>query len=412
MNARKLRVLQCPVGQAGQPIAFARALRKLGHEADVVNVTPHKFGYEADYVLGGDGTELQRNLEFLRDAIDRYDVFHFHARPFFWTDVKRMPFPSAWDIPLLKAAGKRVVYHFRGQEARTAEAFRLANPYHYVDEGAGQLFKRFPDLQKRLFVGFVSSIADVVLANDPEIQTYVPSATVVPRSIDLSEWKMVGPVSDDDPLIVHAPSRRGVKGTDAVRAAVARLRRRGLRFRFQLVEGLSNAEARRALERADIVVDQLRIGWYGVLAVEAMALGKPVVVYIRPDLLGTLPADVPIANATPDTLEEVLVPLVADPVRRKELGIRAREYCEQVHDSMKVAEQLVPLYLGEPRPMSGEDWGRVSEYISYQLRLERPPPEPLLRKAYSVWREGGFRVLAEKARERAARRKPRPPPGN
>ena len=402
----KLRVLQCPVGQAGQPLAFARALRKLGHEADVVNVTPHKFGYEADYVLGGPGSEIERNLGFLRGAIDRYDVFHFHARPFLWPDVTLMTFPAAWDIPLLKAAGKRVVYHFRGQEARTAEAFRRVNPYHYVDEGAGQLFQRFPDEQKRLFVEFVSSIADVVLANDPEIRSYVPSATVVPRAIDLDEWTMVGPVSDEEPLIVHAPSRRGVKGTDAVRAAVARMQRDGLRFRFRLVEGLSNAEARQILEQADIVVDQLRIGWYGVLAVEAMALGKPVVVYIRSDLVNELPSELPVANATPETIEPVLRELVGDAVKRKELGSRGREYCERIHDSVKVAEKLVPLYMGDPRPMTGEDWSAVERFIAYQLEAAGRRLPALIRRAFSVWREGGTRLLAEKARERRARRRP------
>jgi len=36
-------------------------------------------------------------------------------------------------------------------------------------------------------------------------------------------------------------------------------------------------------ETADLLVDQLLTGWYGAVAVEMMALGKPVVCYLRED---------------------------------------------------------------------------------------------------------------------------------
>ena len=41
---------------------------------------------------------------------------------------------------------------------------------------------------------------------------------------------------------------------------------------------------------ADIVVDQLLAGWYGGFAVEAMALGKPVIAYLRESDLHHVPA--------------------------------------------------------------------------------------------------------------------------
>ena len=46
---------------------------------------------------------------------------------------------------------------------------------------------------------------------------------------------------------------------------------------LDIVEGVPHDEARERYARADIVVDQLNAGWHGVFALEAMALGKPVV---------------------------------------------------------------------------------------------------------------------------------------
>ena len=130
---------------------------------------------------------------------------------------------------------------------------------------------------------------------DPELQTYVPEATVVPRVLHAEEWPFVGVGSNTCPLVVHAPSRRGVKGTEAILRAVERLQKR-VNFRFMLIENLPHAEAKAAYKEADVVIDQLRIGWYGVLATETMALGKPTIAYIRDDLWHKHGAKLPIID--------------------------------------------------------------------------------------------------------------------
>ena len=81
--------------------------------------------------------------------------------------------------------------------------------------------------------------------------------------------------------IGHAPSDRKTKGTQLIIDALDSLNQSGYRFEFILIEGLSNEEARKKYETIDVLVDQLFAGWYGGLAVEAMALGKPVLVYLR-----------------------------------------------------------------------------------------------------------------------------------
>jgi glycosyltransferase involved in cell wall biosynthesis len=144
---------------------------------------------------------------------------------------------------------------------------------------------------------------------------------------------------------VHAPSNRAKKGTDAVIAACAELP-----VELDLVEGVPHDEARERYARADIVVDQLDVGWHGVFALEAMALGKPVVGHVKPDVVDrsaeAFGVRLPIVPATRATLTEALRPLVESPALRRELGAAGRAYVEQVHDIDQVAARLLDIYAG------------------------------------------------------------------
>ena len=128
-------------------------------------------------------------------------------------------------------------------------------------------------------------------------------------------------------------------------AAVKRLKDEGIPLEYILVEGMSNAEAKKIYETADVLVDQLLAGWYGGLAVELMALGKPVISYIRESDLVHIPKemseDFPVINASPDTIYEVLKKWLAAPKSElREQGKRSREFVEKWHDPLKIAADL------------------------------------------------------------------------
>lgn len=349
------RILHGLSGAAGQPSTVSRAMRRLGYDARCVS-TGSKFEYPADLHLDLTRDPLRAASDFLVKAADEFDVFHFYFRPFYYLDSRRFIFPTAMDLLALRAAGKIVVFHYRGSEVRDAPTFKALSPYNYVEENPNNIFTKFPAATIRSMRDFVDGVSHRVLVPDVELQSYAPEGDIVPRAIDLQDWPHVG-VPEGPPLVVHAPSRRGVKGTDHVLRTVETLKAEGLDFEFRLVEGMSHHQAKAALRSAAIVVDQLRIGWHGALAVEAMALGKPVVAYIREDLRHHLGPEPPIAFATPDDVTDVLRSLIGAPEGRRELGQRARAYVERTHDSEVVARQLVEIYRqakADPRPVAME----------------------------------------------------------
>src|SRR5262249_46918874 len=96
------------------------------------------------------------------------------------------------------------------------------------------------------------------------------------------------------------------------------------------------------------VVDQLNAGWHGVFALEAMALGKPVLAKLDSKTVARSAQGygvrVPIVPATKDDLADALAPLVENPALRRQIGAQSRAYGEQVHDIDRVADRLLAIY--------------------------------------------------------------------
>jgi glycosyltransferase involved in cell wall biosynthesis len=102
-------------------------------------------------------------------------------------------------------------------------------------------------------------------------------------------------------------------------------------------------------QQADIIVDQLRYGYWGSTGIEAMALGKVLVCYVRPSwkefFLKQFPEhkDLPVVHATPDNIYEVLRQLVLDKSKRDELSRASREFAEKQYDSVENTKALIKI---------------------------------------------------------------------
>ena len=309
-NEATLRVTHCPVNVAGIPWANVQALRRAGVDARLVVFNRGKLHPEADVSLDRRGPlplRLATQAAAFARLLPQTDVFHFY---FGLTLL-----PKRLQFPLLRAARRKSVFHYLGSDIRGKSREQLA----YGTRAGAEI------------VGSYDAVR------------WVPEAHVVPPGLDLREYTPRPPSDNPRPLVVHAPSDRRRKGTEHVIAACAELP-----VELEIVEGLHHDEARERYARADIVVDQLNAGWHGVFALEAMALGKPVVSHLKPDVVERSAEGygvrVPIVPATKDTLADALRPLVEDAALRRELGAQSRAYVEQVHDVDRVAARLVDIY--------------------------------------------------------------------
>lgn len=140
------------------------------------------------------------------------------------------------------------------------------------------------------------------------------------------------PVQGEKPIrIIHAPNHRQFKGTKYLVAAVEELRREGVQIELVLVERIPNDQALEIYRTADIVFDQCLVGFHGYFAIEAMALGKPVMCYIRhPDKYLLDHEACPMINVHRDEIKEVLRRFATkEKVRLPDIGRQSRQYVEK-----------------------------------------------------------------------------------
>ena len=146
--------------------------------------------------------------------------------------------------------------------------------------------------------------------------------------------------------VVHAPNHREFKGTRHLEHAIRALQDEGVPIELVLVEMLPNHEALDIYRTADVIFDQCLIGFHGYFALEAMALGKPVMCYIRkPEEYLLHPGECPIINTHVDTLKDDLRRLVSSRHELELIGQRGRLYVEQHFSREAFAGRLHEAYL-------------------------------------------------------------------
>jgi glycosyltransferase involved in cell wall biosynthesis len=338
-----MKVLHAPSNTAGLASLLARSLRTMGVDACSVSYWDDGFGYRSDTNLHLDRNPWVighlRGAGFAVRAMHTFDVFHFHSFSLL---------PRGIDLPLLQKLGKCIVVYFHGSDIRNRDKILQAARQYEVNRSGTANSKTEPlstTAQMRRIAQW-RRYANLILVSTPDLKSIVPEAAWLPQAIDLEEWPLVS--TDDSPrrpfMILHAPTHRGIKGSEFVFEAVSTVRSMGYEVELHLAEGLDTRRLHTLYQAADVVVDQLLVGAYGLVSVEAMAAGKPVVCYISDTARSCYPSSLPIINATPDNLSERLVTLLHNSDYRREIGLRGRAYVQAHHDSKLVAKQLVDLY--------------------------------------------------------------------
>ena len=277
----------------------------------------------------------------------RYDIFGF-----FFTGGLLTPTPFWWiELPLLRLAGKKIVVYPYGQDARIASLTRKTGRWNaYTDVPPGEEDRDEQDVRRRLAA--FGRYAHVVLGCADLVEHLPRLDGVFLYPFDADAWPPASAPEDDIVTVVHSPNHRHYKGTQYLLDAVETLQREGLPIELVLVEKMANEEAREVYRGSDVIADQFLIGAYALLAIEGMALGKPVLCYLNPRFQPFHPewAECPIVSANPDTLEEELRRLVLDREERERLGARGPGYVRKYHALESVGAKMDEIYRGLWRP--------------------------------------------------------------
>lgn len=332
---------------------WSNALKEAGYESTtlVTHVYPafakEDFDLYIPALVAGSGQRgrLHRMIEkefepylAMIHALRNYDIFH-HGYSGSLLGSTRL---RSFEAQLIRAAGGFSVVIPYGSDAWMYSAVADPSVRVSLQINYPQAAKVEPDIRRS--VEYWNRHADAVLTGNlidglGRMDVVAPSIL----GIDCDAWQAKTGYSSADgrskPVkVMHAPNHRGVKGTEFIIAAAETLRREGLMIDLILLEGKANVEVRQIMrEEADILVEALIFGGYGLNGIEGMASGLPVMsnldseYYTQVHRRYSFLEECPIVSATPESVTAVLRRLVTTPALREELGRAGRRYVEKYH---------------------------------------------------------------------------------
>ncbi len=364
-----MRVLHLPTSVGGNPWGLAQGERALGLQSSVLVARGNWPDYPADIRLHLERIptsfgKLARLAATFFQIRGRYDIFHFnfgHSLISFPSPAKeRLPalfkYADQLDLPFYpRTAGLFVTYH--GCDARqkypTMKRTKIA-PCHDPNCYDGLCNSSRLDDYRRHGISKMARYVEHIWALNPDLLYFLPpgKSSFIPYTISSwSDLPVRPPQLGQKLRIVHAPTNREAKGSDRILASLKAIdsAHPGV-IEVQLVENVSHEQALKALCEADLVVDQILVGWYGGVAVEAMKMAKPVIARLAAEDLHFIPQQMAedvqqtIIQADPDTIDEVLLRCMGDKDLLRRRAAASLEYVHRWHDPLKVATQVKQAY--------------------------------------------------------------------
>lgn len=360
--SKALRVLHGPVNIGNQPWALSRAERRLGLRSRLVVSSGNWLNFPADAVLSKDGASLWgRVLRVLfgLTAPFKYDAIHYYfARLYALPET--LVLDQGWrsrlalsEVFLARLLRRRLVMTLQGCDARIAAHSQVRNAWTMCSEGRCPLVANCLSIQDRKRLAAIRHLLplmDAIFYVNPELGHEVPDGTFLPyANVEIDAFQPQPPAVSGRPLIVHAPTNGGIKGSPYIFEALRSLQGR-YDFDLEVVENRPHAEAMEIYRRADLAIDQINAGWYGGFAVEMMAMAKPVVCSIRQADLRFVPADManelPVYDVRPEHLAEDIAAVLDRRAEWRERGLASRAFVERWHHPDRIAARMASVYAG------------------------------------------------------------------
>lgn len=346
---KKLKVFHGLVNYGTQAGLFAKELRNQGIEAiSVVNGDRSKRQTDIELLYGGNF--IQKVFNHLWNKTRRYYWFFRHNTFHFY--FGKTLFNNQRDLPFYKLFGKKVVMEYLGNDIRhyktLVERYNLPESHDYfqrMEEHDNKIAQRIK--QEESFLDYklccLPTHMDFAKSYNYKINEVLPLALNV-ADIKYTELQKKAP---EKPIkILHAPTKRGFKGTVYIESAIDALQKEGYAIDFKVAEGITHAELFREYELCDIFIDQISVGWYGTASLESMAVGRPTCAYIDERYYQYIDYsdEIPVINVTRENVTEKLCELINNQEKLPEIGRKSREFVEKYHDVRNVTKKLIDIY--------------------------------------------------------------------
>ncbi|MGV1034572.1 MAG: glycosyltransferase [Microbacteriaceae bacterium] len=348
--SKPVRLFIGPVNYAGQGHQWARAVELLGDVSarNFVNSDNNVLQYPSDYQVPWRTSEHSRRWQ--RELLDALSTSYTHVLfeacfpvlgGMFGGDVAKQ-------VALLQSKGLSVGIVGHGTDVRLPSRHVQQEPWsmfhsddwvrpQLVEDVVGRNLRLIDALNVPTFVSTAGLLLDV------------PKAHFLGVIIDATPWRTDAGVLEREQLkVIHAPTNTFVKGSDDVRPIARKLHDEGI-IEFVEIERIPHEQMPGVVQSADVVLDQFRIGDYGVAACESMAAGRLCLAHVSDqvrDVVGRAAGmDLPIPETTLNSLETRLRDIAANRDRYRAIAAKGPDYVQTLHSGSYSREVLSTQFL-------------------------------------------------------------------
>lgn len=360
LKNKKFRILHAPHNVANQALHISKIEKEKGFISDfIVNYSP-AYGLSADIIISDyqkfTFKSIFKRFYYAFVSIFKYDVLHYYFGKTLFTWDDYFGFRNwlwYWDLKIAKFLGKKVLMTMQGCDLRIAadtERRYEISACHSKKCPQYHVCKSSYDAQRKWLIKNIFPYADHIFYLNPDLGYYLDSkkSSFLPYASVLVEEFKVYPVNTSEKIkVFHAPSVPALKGTPEILRSIKKLQEK-YDMELVIIENLPYAEAIKRYHEADLVIDQINVGWYGAFAVEVMAMGKPVACYLREEDFKFLPpnfaADLPLYNLNPRDLTSSIEKILLDRKNWSARGLQSRKFVEKWHDPRKIQSFMQEFY--------------------------------------------------------------------
>ena len=261
-----------------------------------------------------------------KKLIEEHDLFIFIWRP--WLH-------ESYLFPLLKKKGKKIICLHAGSDVRHISAFQ--QQYNIDTSGWEDVFKT-DDLNSKINkIRYQELYCDLIYSVPDQAGLYLRAYKHLRLPLNKEKNIQFKIPARKIPVIVHVPSKGGIKGTHLINQTVDKLKKDGYELDYRFIQGIPNKKLLEILTEADILCDELFLHGPGVLSAEAMAAGCAVAT----NCLNVYPFQPPVCSVTPETIYEKLKLLITDIDYRVALATAGKRFVEEYNNPAAIAAEII-----------------------------------------------------------------------
>ncbi|GKX30811.1 hypothetical protein SH1V18_32910 [Vallitalea longa] len=336
-NIKDIKVLQGTMDLTKKTSNIAEILNSKGINTKILNYVNNYTYNNPDYKLdlnkfSSPNDMLKPTIEAASKIIPNFDVFHFHY-------LKSLTLNYS-DLVVLKELNKKIFMNVWGRDALLSYRAAQYNPYVEINLQADEHIRSILEKISKYIPCCIVSNAELI----EHVKDYFEKVEHINMMVDIDKY-VPNNESQNIPnrnfTIIHTPSL--VSDTQSIIKAVENLKQK-YDLNFYQMQEMSSENVINDIPKADLIIDQITQGTYSHLAIESMALERPVISWVSDYMKDKYPKDLPVISATPENIEEKLAYILDNRDMLRNVGIEGREYVKKYHNSHIEINKLIDLY--------------------------------------------------------------------